>query len=71
MAIRRPLIIDNGRVKELPAGDSLDAAETVVRYAVPVVSSGSNTVFVDDEMPELVTTQDGDIVMALVTEDNI
>lgn len=71
MAIRRPLIVDQGRIRELPAGDSLDSSEVVTRYAVPIVAMAQNTVFSEDELPELVFSEDGDLIMSLVTEGEI
>lgn len=57
MAIRRPLVIDSGRVRELPAGDSLDASETPIQYAVPVAAEYPN--------PTIVFDSTGDVVLVL------
>lgn len=61
MATRRPLIIDNGRVRELPEGDSLNASETLERFAVPISST-------EGSEPELIFTAEGDIVIQLLLE---
>lgn len=60
MADRRPLVIVDGQVSELPAGDRVAGVEGVTTWKEPV------TVF-NDGNPELVFTSDGDIVMAEVS----
>lgn len=73
MAIRRPLVIDNGVVKELPIGDSLDDAEQLTMFAVPVISlTQGNLVSTGlTPSPELVFDSSGDIIMTLVREEDI
>ena len=60
MATRRPLVILDGQVSELPAGDLVSGVEGVTTWKEPV------TVF-NDGNPELVVTSAGDIVMAEVS----
>ena len=58
MADRRPLVIVNGQVSELPAGDRVAGVEGVTTWMEPVtaINEGGD--------PELVFTSEGDIVMA-------
>ena len=60
MADRRPLVIVNGQVSELPAGDRVAGVEGVTSWKEPV------TVF-NDGSPELVFISDGDVMMAEVS----
>ena len=73
MAIRRPLVIDNGTVKELPIGDSLDGDEAIIQYAVPVISLTNGTLVSTGAVPspEIIFDSTGDIVMNLVREGDI
>ena len=73
MADRRPLVLLDGRVSELPAGDRVAGVEgvTVVGtplYAEPVVVAGFNEDVVHhtglSPVPLFVTTTDGDIITA-------
>lgn len=60
MAIRKPLVIINGQIQELPAGD-------IVSYTEPVVIGFNNNVVYQTEenlVPLFVTTTDGDIVVS-------
>jgi hypothetical protein len=61
MAVRRPLVVISGEVKELPVGDSLDSAETVERFAVSVASKNYEVVF----------SKDGDVVNTLERIENV
>ena len=73
MTTRRPLVIVDGQVSELPAGDRVAGVEgvTVVGtplYAEPVVVAGFNEDAVhhtgSSPIPLFVTTTDGDIITA-------
>ena len=73
MATRRPLVIVDAQVQELPAGDLVAGVEgvTVVGtplYAEPVVVAGFNEDAVhhtgSSPIPLFVTTTDGDIITA-------
>ena len=73
MTTRRPLVIANGQMQELPAGDLVSGVEgvTVVGttlYAEPVVVAGFNEDAVhhtgSSPIPLFVTTTDGDIITA-------
>jgi hypothetical protein len=73
MADRRPLVIVNGQVSELPAGDTVAGVEGVAvtgvtLYAEPVVVAGFNEDAVHhtgaSPIPLFVTTTDGDIITA-------
>lgn len=73
MTTRRPLVIINSQVQELPAGDLVSGVEgaTVVGtplYAEPVVVAGFNEDAVYHTgaslIPLFVTTTDGDIITA-------
>ena len=73
MAERRPLTLINGRVSELPAGDSVAGVEGVTvlgatLYAEPVVIAAFNEDVVHhtglSPVPLFVTTTDGDIITA-------
>jgi hypothetical protein len=71
MAVRRPLVVINGEIKELPVGDSLNDSENKLLFPVPVVGKATHTVFKDEELPELVFSSDGDIVFALVSSEDL
>ena len=60
MAERRPLVLRDGRVSELPAGDRVAGVEGVTTWKEPL------TVF-NDGNPELVFASDGDVMMAEVS----
>jgi hypothetical protein len=62
MAIRRPLVIVNGGVKELPIGDSLDSSETPVLFAVPIAATNASG------DPEVTFDSTGDVILALRRE---
>lgn len=71
MATQKPLVILNGQVQQLPAGDSIEGASVTgtTLYAEPVVIANfnSNVVYYEDgepQVPLFVTTSDGDIVSA-------
>ena len=73
MTARRPLVIVNGQVSELPTGDTVAGVEGVTvtgvtLYAEPVVVAGFNEDAVHhtgvSPIPLFVTTTDGDIVTA-------
>lgn len=73
MADRRPLVLVNGQVSELPAGDTVAGVRgaTVLGatlYAEPVVVAGFNEDAVHhtgtSPIPLFVTTTDGDIITA-------
>lgn len=73
MTTRRPLVIINSQVQELPAGDTVAGVEWVTvlgatLYAEPVVVAGFNGDVVHETgitpVPMFVTTTDGDIVTA-------
>ena len=60
MATRRPLVIVEGQVQELPAGDLVSGVEGVTTWKEPL------TVF-NDGNPKLVFASDGDVMMAEVS----
>lgn len=60
MADRHPLVLLDGRVSELPAGDRVAGVEGVTTWKEPL------TVF-NDGNPELVFASDGDVMMAEVS----
>ena len=60
MAERRPLVLWDGRVSELPEGDRVAGVEGVTTWKEPL------TVF-NDGNPELVFASDGDVMMAEVS----
>jgi hypothetical protein len=62
MDYKRPLIIENGRLRELPVGDSLDPSTIEMRYAIPVVGTDS------EGNPEIVFDSSGDLILALRRE---
>lgn len=73
MATRRPLVIVDAQVQELPAGDTVAGVEGVTvtwvtLYAEPVVVAGFNEDAVYHTgaslIPLFVTTTDGDIITA-------
>lgn len=73
MTTRRPLVIVDGQVQELPVGDTVAGVEGVTvagvtLYAEPVVVSGFNEDAVHhtgaSPIPLFVTTTDGDIITA-------
>lgn len=73
MTARRPLVIINSQVQELPAGDTVAGVEGVTvlgatLYAEPVVVAGFNEDAVHhtgaSPIPLFVTTTDGDIITA-------
>ena len=57
MAIRRPLVIIDGTVKELPIGDSLDGSSSGELFAIPVSITDSSG------NPECVFGTDGIVVV--------
>lgn len=60
MTARRPLVIIDSQVQELPAGDTVAGVEGVTTWKEPVTVWNNGN-------PELVFTSDGDIVMAEVS----
>ena len=42
MAIKRPLVLIDGKIKELPLGDSLDGSSSGSLFAIPVSVVDSN-----------------------------
>jgi len=60
VADRHPLVLLDGRVSELPAGDRVAGVEGVTTWKEPL------TVF-NDGNPELVFASDGDVMMAEVS----
>jgi len=65
MAIRRPLVVINGTVKELPVGDSLESSESKTQYAIPVLANPD----VSGEAHHTYT--DNGPVMVLMAEDDV
>lgn len=62
MAIKRPLITEDGILKELPEGDSIEGS-LLNKYAVPVIAKNPDS--------ELVFDQNGDIVLIVVGEGDL
>ena len=60
MTARRPLVIVNGQVQELPAGDTVAGVEGVTTWKEPLT-------VLNDGNPELVFASDGDVMMAEVS----
>lgn len=60
MTARRPLVIIDSQVQELPAGDTVAGSFHVVTPSTPATVWNNGN-------PELVFTSDGDIVMAEVS----
>lgn len=65
MAVRKPLVIIQGQVQELPASDTFEGV--AVDYYEPVVAEGGITVALSPsgttEIPNFLMTLSGDVIM--------